>query len=205
MKFKEKLKNMFTGSKKKENLIALLIILIVTAIAINYILTDENTKENNKSNSNNKISNNIREVVKSDNDDSDYYTNLEEKLANILSDIDGVTGDVKVLITYSQSSEILPLYDENSKQSNTTESDSNGGSRQVSEINNEKQIIYEEKSDGTKEPITKSTLSPKIEGAIIIAKGASNANVKSNIVDAVEAATGLLPHKIQVFEMKENN
>lgn len=205
MKFKEKLKNMFTGSKKKENLIALLIILIVTAIAINYILTDESTKEKNKLNSDNKISNNIREVVKSDNDGSDYYTNLEEKLANILSDIDGVTGDVKVLITYSQSSEILPLYDENSKQSNTTESDSNGGSRQVSEINNEKQIIYEEKSDGTKEPITKSTLSPKIEGAIIIAKGASNANVKSNIVDAVEAATGLLPHKIQVFEMKENN
>lgn len=46
------------------------------------------------------------------------------------------------------------------------------------------------------------TVQPKIEGAIITAKGASNATVKTNIVQAVEAATGLATHKIQVFEMK---
>ena len=42
---------------------------------------------------------------------------------------------------------------------------------------------------------------PTIEGAIITAKGASNATVKSNIISAVEAATGLTIDKIQVFEM----
>ena len=42
---------------------------------------------------------------------------------------------------------------------------------------------------------------PVIEGAIITAQGASNANVKSSIVSAVEAVTGLAVHKIQVFEM----
>ena len=42
---------------------------------------------------------------------------------------------------------------------------------------------------------------PKIEGAIITAKGANNINVKNNIISAVEAATGLAVHKIQVFEM----
>lgn len=35
-----------------------------------------------------------------------------------------------------------------------------------------------------------------------MAKGASNGAVKSNIIQAVEAATGLPAHKIQVFEMK---
>ena len=39
------------------------------------------------------------------------------------------------------------------------------------------------------------------EGAIIAAQGASNANVKANIISAVEAVTGLATHKIQVFEM----
>ena len=53
-----------------------------------------------------------------------------------------------------------------------------------------------------KTPIIQKTVQPKIEGAIITAKGASNATVKTNIVQAVEAATGLATHKIQVFEMK---
>jgi len=43
---------------------------------------------------------------------------------------------------------------------------------------------------------------PKIEGAVVIAKGAQNTVVKESIIHAVEAATGLATHKIQVFEMK---
>ena len=42
---------------------------------------------------------------------------------------------------------------------------------------------------------------PKIEGAIITAKGVKNSDAKSNIISAVEAVTGLATHKIQVFEM----
>ena len=38
-----------------------------------------------------------------------------------------------------------------------------------------------------------------------MAKGASNGVVRSNIIQAVEAATGLPTHKIQVFEMREEN
>ena len=61
--------------------------------------------------------------------------------------------------------------------------------------------MYQEEN-GEKTPIIQKTVQPKIEGAIITAKGASNATVKTNIVQAVEAATGLATHKIQVFEMK---
>ena len=61
------------------------------------------------------------------------------------------------------------------------------------------EYIYEEKNN-TKSPITQRVVEPKIEGAIITAKGASNADVKTNIIQAVEAATGLATHKIQVFE-----
>ena len=42
---------------------------------------------------------------------------------------------------------------------------------------------------------------PKIEGTIITAEGADDANVKENIIQAVSAATGLASHKIQVFQM----
>ena len=50
--------------------------------------------------------------------------------------------------------------------------------------------------------ITEKIMYPKMEGAIVIAKGAQNTIVKENITHAVEAATGLAVHKIQVFEMK---
>ena len=66
---------------------------------------------------------------------------------------------------------------------------------------NQKEIIYEE-SDGEKTVITQKVVEPQIEGAIITAKGAGNAEVKTSIIQAVEAVTGLPTHKIQVFEME---
>ena len=53
------------------------------------------------------------------------------------------------------------------------------------------------------EAVIQKRIMPKVEGAIVIAEGAGNTNVKANIVSAVEAATGLLSHKVQVFEMKK--
>ena len=123
-----------------------------------------------------------------------------QKLANILSNIAGV-GKVKVLLTYSETSTYVPIYNENLKASNTTETDSAGGSRTVSETDSQKEVIYKEDSSGNQEPVTQSIISPKIEGAIITAQGADNAEVKTSIVEAVEAATGIATHKIQVFKM----
>lgn len=75
-----------------------------------------------------------------------------------------------------------------------------GGSRKVTQTSNKKEVIYQE-IDGEKVPVTQSIIKPKIEGAIITAVGAKDSNVKTSIVQAVEAATGLATHKIQVFEM----
>ena len=43
---------------------------------------------------------------------------------------------------------------------------------------------------------------PSIEGAIVTAEGAKNANVRTNIINAVKSATGLSIDKIQVFEQE---
>lgn len=125
----------------------------------------------------------------------------EERLKNILSKIEGV-GNVDVLITYSRTSQIVPLYNEDLTESITEETDKEGGTRKINENSTKKDIIYQE-DNGEKTPITQSIISPKIEGAIITAEGASNAEIKSNIISAVEAVTGIGSHKIQVFEMKK--
>lgn len=125
---------------------------------------------------------------------------MEEKLEDILSNVKGV-GRVKVMITYSKTSQIIPMYDEDSSTSITEEKDSGGGTRIVNETTSKKDIIYKE-TDGVKTPITQSVINPAIEGAIIAAEGAGDANIKTNIIQAVEAVTGIATYKIQVLELK---
>ena len=196
----EKIKNIFSkqegnNKKKIENIVVFIIILIVTIVAINYIWNGEKKNQSTDKVPQTEEKNEVVQVNSEITPDES-----EKKLANILSNIQGV-GKVKVLLTYSETSTYVPVYNENSKLSNTTETDSSGGSRTIAEIDSQKEIIYKEDSSGNKEPVTKSIISPKIEGAIITAEGADNAEVKTNIIQAVEAATGLATHKIQVFKM----
>lgn len=196
----EKLKKMFSknegnNKKKIENIMVFIVILAITIVAINYIWNGDKQSKSSNIVPEAEGRNDVVQVSSEIN-----YDENEEKLANILSNISGV-GKVKVLLTYSETSTYVPIYNENLKESNTTETDSSGGSRIVSETDSQKEVIYKEDSSGNQEPVTQSIISPKIEGAIITAQGADNAEVKTSIVEAVEAATGLATHKIQVFKM----
>lgn len=188
---KERLDNFFNGEgnnkKKTENLVFLLIILIVTVIAINVIWKDEKSDTDITNTSNKKLANIEEENLNQNN-------SLEEKLEHILSNINGV-GNVDVLITYNETEEIVPVYNKTDKKSVTNETDSAGGVRVTEETDAQQEVVYQ-----NDEIIVQKTISPKIEGAIITATGANNATVKSDIISAVEAVTGLATHKIQVFE-----
>lgn len=192
---KEKLNKLFKDNgdnkKKTENLVFLLIILVVTVVAINFIWKDEEKNTDTGQNDTSKKLASSNETIKINQQDS-----LEEKLENILSNIAGV-GNVDVLITYNETEELIPVYNQQDKKSTTNETDSQGGTRIVEEVDINKEVIYQ-----NDEIIVQKKVSPKIEGAIITATGANNSQVKTNIIGAVEAATGLAPHKIQVFEKK---
>ena len=199
--WKGNLKEKTEGSNKRkiENLVVFLLILIVTLIIINAIWNPKEEK---------KVQNTTDKVLATENSNKESQENtvqsdnLEIKLAQILEKIKGV-GKVSVLITYSQTSKTVPIYNEDYSSSNTEESDSGGGSRTVSENSNKKEVVFQE-NNGEKEVLTQSIVKPVAEGAIITAEGAVDASVKINIIQAVEAVTGLATHKIQVFEMKEN-
>ena len=145
-----------------------------------------------------KLAENINNSIESNNNQFNEY-NLEENLEDILSKIAGV-GKVKVLVTYSETSEVVAMYNEKNTSNNTEETDTNGGVRKIEQTDTDKEIIYEEKN-GQKTPITQKVIMPKIEGAIITAEGASDPIIKTNIIQAVSAATGISTYRIQVFEM----
>ena len=184
--------------RKIENLVFLIVILIITIVAINLIWNDEKSDKQDVIDDG-KILANQDNTISTNNIQSETTSNLETNLENILSRIQGV-GEVHVFVNYSESSEVVAMYNENSQTSTTEETDTSGGVRKIQETDSQKEIIYQE-NDGEKVPITQKVIEPKIEGAIITAKGASDANVKTNIIQAVEAVTGLATHKIQVFEL----
>ena len=183
--------------KKIENLVFFVIILIITIITINIIW--DNDKKKNKSKEN--IIDNSKQLASATIETSSDL-GLEQKLKNILETIQGV-GKVNVFINYSESSETVAMFNENSKTSTTEETDTSGGKRVIEQKDTQKDVVYQD-SNGDKVPITQKTIQPKIEGAIITAEGAGNASVKASIIQAVEAATGLATHKIQVFKFANN-
>lgn len=176
------------NNKKVENIIFFIIVLIITIIIINSIWQ----KEDNVSNES------IDEVLVSNN--NNVKQELEERLENILETIKGV-GKVNVFINYSESSMTVAMYDETTTTSTTQEGDSSGGTRNVTETQTERDVVFSEKS-GNKEPVIQKTIMPQIKGAIITAEGGANATIKTNIISAVQAVTGLEANKVQVFEMK---
>ena len=199
--FTDKIKDIFkfnkedNNKKKIENLVVLIIILIVTIIAINYIWTDKSNEESSKQTTTNK------QLATSEDTTNTNNSDLEERLEKILKSIDGV-GNVKVFVNYSETSQVVAMYNENTKQSSTEETDTSGGVRTIQQTDTQKEVVYNDES-GNKTPVTEKIINPKIEGAIITAEGASNSSIKANIISAVEAVTGLATHKIQVFEMNK--
>ena len=166
----EKFKRMFSekdSKKRNENLIAFLIILVITLIIINKILSeDENKNEVLNENTAELVTQSTTNVEEISIDDE----NLKNELENILSKISGV-GKVKVLLTYSESSSVLPLYNESISSSVSTSADGT-----TTETTNEDKEIF---TDSSNEAVIEKYIMPKLEGAIVIAQGARGLNCKS--------------------------
>lgn len=188
-----------TKKKKIENIVFLIILLIVTVIIINMVWGEEDGKAKEQGD---KV---LAEVIEHSADKAEqtnsYYT-LQSSLEEILETIEGV-GKVKVLINYAETSTTVAMYNETKTESVTEEKDTEGGTRNVTSTDTQKEIAYTEEN-GTSAPITEKVVMPTIEGAIITAEGASNGTIKANIISAVQAVTGIATHKIQVFQMHAN-
>ena len=132
---------------------------------------------------------------------SDYTVYMEERLEQILSQIDGA-GQVKVMITWKSGSEKVIEKDQESKEENVSEQDSQGGSRTTSSRDMQETTVYNSDSStsGMQKPYVSKELSPQAEGVIVIASGGGDAVVVKNITEAVQALFEIDTHKIRVMK-----
>ena len=127
----------------------------------------------------------------------EYAAYLEEKLKKMLESIRGV-GEVEVMITLESSEERIVEKDMTAERSQTEEQDSAGGTRTVSSSNTGYQTVYQEGSQGS--PFVVKTLTPKVEGVLVVAEGAGKGNMTGEITQIAQALFGVEAHKVKVLE-----
>ena len=129
-------------------------------------------------------------------DELTYEEKLEEKLANILSQVKGA-GKVEVMITLESSSELVFQTNEKQNTESIHEEDSQGGIRDSSMIEHSSDTVQ---AGGNGAPYVIKEINPKVSGVLVLAEGAKSASVKNEIYEAVEALFNLEVHKIKVLE-----
>ncbi|MDO4283319.1 MAG: hypothetical protein Q4D02_06730 [Clostridia bacterium] len=178
MNYLETLKNIAKDKKKRtENIVFLIILLVILLIAINYIFTDKSDNNSNIDTS----STNINKIE----DNGQISDSMEKKLEVILSQISGIS-DVSIVLTYSNNSKQNVVY--NTKEEVTE-----------NEKSVEKNVAYNEEN-GKKSAIVESVELPKVEGAIVVARGASSVDIRSKIANAIANVLDIPVYKVQVFE-----
>lgn len=126
-----------------------------------------------------------------------YVENLEERLADIIGEMEGVK-NVHVMITVKGSEGKEILKDENISSDNTKESDGAGGERTISSYNKDENTIYYKDSSGAQYPYVLSEIMPEIEGVAVVADGGDSPVIKEKIINLIKALFGLEINKIMV-------
>lgn len=133
--------------------------------------------------------------------DNTYEEQLELRVRKLLKTVDGV-GQVDVMIVLKSSKEKVLRVDRNTTDSSTVENDSSGGTRNITNKEQQENTILTGSGENTA-PIVEKEISPEIEGTIISAQGGGSPTVKAEISSAMEALFNLPPHKIKVLKRVE--
>lgn len=121
---------------------------------------------------------------------------LEEKLAAVLSDINGV-GKSSVLITAKSTGEKITA---NTVTTNTSTSQSGSGNVTSTTSSTESPIIVN--NSGKSEPYVIKELMPEILGVIVVAEGADSAVTRLAIMRAVQAVLQVSASSVEIYPMK---
>ena len=177
-------KNLNEKDKKKiYSLLSLAVICGIALIAISGLEKKETAKQEE----------NINTISKEELSSEGSKEGLEEKLENILSQIEGA-GELDVMITYESSEEIQPAFNTNTTTEETKEVDKQGGERTVTTSSENKTMI----TSSSNEPIVIKTNQPKINGVIVVATGAKDLTVKETLYSAVQTALQIQPHQVEI-------
>ena len=177
-----------------------LVLALIGAILLVIVLPESERERQNTVNTNAAVTSNRADNV-TKNDSAEYTSYLEEKLEEVLSEIEGV-GKVRVMLTLSDKGEAIVEKDTKDFSNSVKETGNNGGSKDTFEREIQSETIRVEDETGTYPYVAKTVL-PTIEGILVVAEGGGNAGVAAQISKAVLALFPVEAHKIIVVKMSQ--
>ena len=150
---------------KKENLGVLLLVgLLLLVIALPTKSNEENTETEAEDQERDQ---NLQ--------DQDWQTKMEERLVEVLEQVQGV-GKAEVFLTCEGTQEKIVEKDET-------------------------ETVYERDSRGNQTPYVSSEIYPEVTGVLVVAQGGDDPVVIQNIQEAVQVLFQVEAHKIKVMKM----
>lgn len=118
---------------------------------------------------------------------SEYESQTEEKLCDIVSSIDGV-GECKVMITFENTNESIYATDNESKTDEASHSSS------------DEYVIYDSENGET--PILLNEKYPTVMGVSVVCSGAGNTAVREDIINTVTSLFNISANRVSVSKIK---
>ena len=129
-----------------------------------------------------------------------YEEKQKEELTTILSKIEGV-GEVSVMISFESGEVQVPAINSTTQISETRESDTQGGTRDINQQNDGSTIVMSTNNNNN-EPFIIKTYNPPIIGVVVVAEGAESNKVKYDIQMAISGLYDLTFDKVNVYPAK---
>ena len=175
------------GKKNLEMIIVVVLVLIILAI---YFSSWGGGGQNNEAKANSPPP-----------ESGNAEKSMEERLESVLSKIGGA-GQVKAMITYESSSELVPAMSQDRQTQQTEENDASGKNRTQSTTSENQAPITVGGQNGTQALVLRED-EPAIRGVIIVAQGASSVQVRLDLIRATTTVLNIPQNKVDVFVMQE--
>lgn len=202
---KKKILQLTKGGKLRKDQCLILVLVGMLLCVISLPTEKKNTKSDLWDAADDKIENKQMFESKEETGESGSYAAYwEEKLEESLRFVEGA-GQVRVLITLAGSEEQILTRDGKEEVSDTQETDAAGGSRHVSETKMDKSVVRTVDERGQEVPLVVRTVSPEVEGVVVIAQGAGSARVRRDIIEAIQVLFDVDMNRIAIIKMKTNN
>ncbi|HHY12909.1 MAG TPA: hypothetical protein GX529_09810 [Firmicutes bacterium] len=131
----------------------------------------------------------------------EYQNILAKQLEEVVSAVQGA-GKVHVSIALERGPETVYVTNTTLSRNSQSESTSQGQTRQTITESETSQVVTGRISGSGDSLIPEKVIAPKISGCVVVAEGASDPRVKTNIYRAVQVLLDIPIYKIEVLPMQ---
>lgn len=183
MEFKKKIEVWLSSKSNKAKLITILGIIGICLIALSSLFPSQKKPKNKD-----------EKIKTSSTNLEDYVMNLENKIDNIVRQIEGV-GNSKVLITMEKG--IENVYANSEKKLSNSNENLSGTPSQRNDIQRDVVIID---GDNGKQALIVTQKEPTVKGVVVVCEGAGNFKVNKYVTEAVSKSLNIKFNRIAVIK-----